>query len=480
MKKKILICLAAAATLIMIVFVFTGCGLTADNSADKETAVSSSTEAVKTEGDEYGGYDESQAERITFSGTSAKSSSPSVKTDGSSVTVSGEGTYIISGDFDGTVTIDAGKESKVQLVLDGAEINSGDYAAIYVKSADDVIITLAEGSVNMLTDSGEVYKQSDSDNKVDGVIFADCDLAFGGNGSLTISAANHGIVSKKDIEFTGGEYDITAKEKGIKGDNSISVSGGKIVIDAEDDGLHSDEDNDKDKGFIHISGGEITVRSGDDAIHASTTITVDGGKLSLSAHEGLESTVVTINDGDITIDASDDGINAAKKSDFYEPEITVNGGSIVIKMSQGDTDALDSNGSITINGGTVDITAQFPFDYDTDGKINGGTVTVNGEKVTEMTNQFGGGRAGMRGESGNREPVTDENGEEINPRDFKGFGNRESMTDENGEQVAPPDFKDFKNREQFADENGERITPPDFKEKEPKTNESKESVGSEQ
>ena len=29
-----------------------------------------------------------------------------------------------------------------------------------------------------------------------------------------------------------------------------------------------------------------------------------------------------------------------------------------------DTDAIDSNGDLTINGGTFDITAQSAFDYD--------------------------------------------------------------------------------------------------------------------
>ena len=69
-------------------------------------------------------------------------------------------------------------------------------------------------------------------------------------------------------------------------------------------------------------------------------------------------------------------------------------------MGQGDTDALDSNGDLFINGGTVDITAQFPFDYDGQGQLNGGTVTVNGEQVSELTNQMMGGMGGMGGGMG--------------------------------------------------------------------------------
>ncbi len=73
-----------------------------------------------------------------------------------------------------------------------------------------------------------------------------------------------------------------------------------------------------------------------------------------------------------------------------------------------DTDAIDSNGDLYINGGTIDITANSPFDYDGTGELNGGDVTTNGTSVTELTNQMmgGGGMGGpggqMSGRGGNR------------------------------------------------------------------------------
>ena len=63
-------------------------------------------------------------------------------------------------------------------------------------------------------------------------------------------------------------------------------------------------------------------------------------------------------------------------------------------MGQGDTDAIESNGDLVINGGTLNITAQSPFDYDGTGQLNGGTIIVNGKTTTELTNQFGGGMMG--------------------------------------------------------------------------------------
>ena len=93
----------------------------------------------------------------------------------------------------------------------------------------------------------------------------------------------------------------------------------------------------------------------------------------------------------MNITASDDGINAARKSSSLSPFVEINGGDITITMGAGDTDGVDSNGDITINGGTVSVTGMSSFDYDGTGVINGGTVTCNGEQVTTLPNQqFGG------------------------------------------------------------------------------------------
>ena len=64
-------------------------------------------------------------------------------------------------------------------------------------------------------------------------------------------------------------------------------------------------------------------------------------------------------------------------------------------MGQGDTDGIDSNGDLYINGGTIDVTCNSPFDYDGKAEYNGGTLIVNGTKTDTITNQMMGG--GMRG-----------------------------------------------------------------------------------
>ena len=83
--------------------------------------------------------------------------------------------------------------------------------------------------------------------------------------------------------------------------------------------------------------------------------------------------------------------------------VEVNGGSITIVMGQGDTDAIDANGNIIVNGGTINITAQVSsFDYDGTAEYNGGTIIINGSQVDSIPQSMmgGGGMGGMGGFQG--------------------------------------------------------------------------------
>ena len=81
--------------------------------------------------------------------------------------------------------------------------------------------------------------------------------------------------------------------------------------------------------------------------------------------------------------------------------IEINDGDITIDMGAGDTDGIDANGSIIVNGGVIRVTGRSTFDYDGTAQYNGGTIIVNGQQVSSVPNQMMGGGQGGRGGFGN-------------------------------------------------------------------------------
>lgn len=317
--------------------------------------------------------------------------------DGETLSITEAGIYVISGSAeDCTIRVEAADDAKVQLVLDGVSITNADFPAIYVISADKCFVTTTD-SENSLTVTGSFT--SDGDTSTDAVIFSKDDLVLSGTGSLEITSNyGNGISCKDDLKITGGAYTITSAEDAVEANDSIAVCGGDFTIAADKDGLHCENDEDNSVGWIWIAGGSFNITAGSDGIQATTGLQIDDGQITVSASEGLEATYVQVNGGTVDISASDDGINATSKSSYMDVVAEFNGGEITIVMGQGDTDAVDSNGSVYVNGGTLDITAYTSsFDYDYTAQLNGGTVIINGSQVSEIPAGMMGGGMGFGG-----------------------------------------------------------------------------------
>ena len=315
--------------------------------------------------------------------------------DDTDITITEEGVYVFNGEAeDMTIIVNvADEDAKVQLVLNGVTITNADFPCIYVKSADKVFVTTVSGTTNTLKVTGTFT--ADGDTNTDAVIFAKDDIVLNGEGTLKITSTyGNGVTGKDDLKITGGTISITCKLDAIEANDSIRIAGGDITISSQKDGLHAEYDEDDSVGYIYICGGTLDITASDDGIHATTVVQIDDGEIDISAAEGIEGTYVLINGGTITISASDDGINAASKSTKYTVAIEINGGTITIKMASGDTDAIDSNGNLYVNGGTLNITANSAFDYDGYASYTGGTIIVNGTTVNSITNSMAGGGAG--------------------------------------------------------------------------------------
>lgn len=354
---KLLINKNAAAAVVMsgalVMAALAGCGQTgtagsssdvSSNGAYITTAVSENQKNIEltdsnvdinfTDRDKSSEYDESSAVKITLNGSSAVVSGSEVNISGSTVTITSAGTYIISGSLsDGQIVIAASDSDKVQLVLNNAEINCNTSAAVYVKSADKVFVTLPAGTTNSLG-GGTEYVQTD-DNTVDGVIFSKSDLTLNGTGTLKIDADyRHGIVTKDTLCITGGTYVIDAVKACLAGKDGIKILDGSFTLTAGSKGLNSGNDDDAKEGSIYIAGGTFTIKSEDDSIHADGSCIIAGGTYTIAAgddgihanydtvitdgsititdsYEGIEGRRITVSGGTINLTASDDGINAA-------------------------------------------------------------------------------------------------------------------------------------------------------------------------
>lgn len=319
-------------------------------------------------------YDVSSSSKVTLNGTSASSDSEGALVSGSTVKITKEGTYVLSGRLDnGSIIVEAEDTAKVQIVLNNTEITSNAYTAIYAKSADKVFVTTASGTTNTISNGGR-YSQTD-DNNVDAVIFGKTDIVLNGSGTLNITAGSgHGVVLKDDLKVTGGKININVAEKGLEANESIRITNSDISITSGDDGIHAENDEDQTVSFIYIKDGNISIRSGDDGIHGSTETLITGGKLEVSqSNEALESDIVNISGGNISLISDDDGINAQSR-------VNISGGKTLINAGG---DGIDSNGTISVSGGETYVSGSVQdrdsaFDYETNASITGGTFIATG------------------------------------------------------------------------------------------------------
>ncbi len=252
------------------------------NSEPQDEVDFSNTDAEQfTDRDSETEYDESKAVKIELTGSSAKASDNSVKISGSTVTITKDATHIISGSLsDGMIIVDAPDTAKLQLVFKSVSITSKTSAALYIKEADKVFVTL-EGE-NILENGGE-FKAID-DSNIDAAIFSKQDVTFNGSGSLDVnSSVGHGIVGKDDIKFTSGSYNIAAASHAIQANDSVRVKNATITTDAGKDGIHSENNDDNTKGYVYIESGIFKIESEGDGISAGNYLQVKNGTIDILA-----------------------------------------------------------------------------------------------------------------------------------------------------------------------------------------------------
>jgi len=346
---------------------------------------------------------------ITLDGSTATANGAGVEVSGSTVTISAAGTYVLSGQLDGQVIVDTDDEDVVALVLDGADISSSTSAAIAVANAEDVVVSLSGN--NTLSSTGD-------DADYNAALFSDADLTISGDGSLTVnSSVNDGITSHDDLVILSGDITVTAGDDGLRGKDSLTIEGGTVTVDAGGDALKSDNDEDETRGYVYIAGGTVDLAAGDDGVQAETDIVIAGGATTLEAeddglksevnivisggatavensYEGVESYYVTIEGGALAVNASDDGINATSGTStttdiggIVEEDdgamVAITGGETTVNSAG---DGIDSNGSVLVTGGSTTV---FGSSEDREGALDAnGTIVVDSGTVLAVGMTF--------------------------------------------------------------------------------------------
>ena len=299
------------------------------------------------------GFDD--ATKIVLADSDVRVQGDGATANGSVVTISKAGAYVVSGRLsNGQLRVET--DGLVTVVLNGASIHSETTAPLFVKSAEKVIVTLADNTENGLSDGkNRVYEDAEQEEP-NGTLFSKSDLTINGSGSLTVTAAfNDGIVSRDGLKIADGNVAVTAADDAVMGRDYVLIGGGDLTINAAGDGVKSTNDAGNDVGFVMIENGSIAITSEKDGVQAESLLNVTGGSLTIVSgggsqnapqHSGNDFGRPPFGYGGYT-DQTTDSDGKALKAGYH---LMIAGGTVETDAKD---DALHSNGFLTINGGRI-------------------------------------------------------------------------------------------------------------------------------
>ncbi|GLX69868.1 carbohydrate-binding domain-containing protein [Paenibacillus glycanilyticus] len=376
------------------------------------------------EDDAYTDWSASDVTNIALNGTGATIDGSGAEVKDGVITITAAGTYVASGKLnEGRIVVNVADKGVVRLVLNGAELHYSTSSPIYVEEAGKLILSLPEGTSNVVSD-GTDYEFPDADtDEPNAAIFSKDDMTINGTGKLTVEANyNNGIASKDKLKITGGTFDIQAADDAVMGRDLVAVKDGSFTLNAAGHGIKTTNDTEGEEGLVVLQGGTYNIEAGEDALHSKGGLSISGGDFNISAgddgihaetallitdgtidiaksYEGIEASDITIAGGDIKLASSDDGVNAATGADSSGGEgaapggggggsasgaseglLTISGGSLYVNATG---DGLDANGSIIMTGGTVMVDGPTEnnngaLDYDGTFTMSGGTLVAAG------------------------------------------------------------------------------------------------------
>ena len=390
-KKAIfIIVLILVLILLILIYIFGNKNINSSNNTTNSVSIVNDEESIDSN-DEYSEW--KSASNIVLNGDSATGTGISIT--GTTIKITNAGNYHITGTLnDGTIIIDS--TGVVRLILDNASITSSNTAAINVKNAKKVIISLVDGTTNTITDSSNYVYDDVSKEEPDGAIFSKDDLTINGTGTLNVYANfKDGIVCKDSLKIMSGIINIKSVGDGIRGKDCVIIKNGTFTIDAQNDGIKSTNDSDTSLGYIIIDNGTFTITSQEDGFQAETSLVINDGTFNITTGAGSGSvaeTINTFNGNNIQNTTSDTtsrkgmkaktgikilagkfNINSEDDSIHSNSDILIENGTF--ELSSGD-DGMHADSKLTINNGTIDIAKSYEGIEGLEIEINNGKINV--------------------------------------------------------------------------------------------------------
>ncbi len=291
----------------------------------------------------------------------------------SNLTICGSGSLTINGNYKD------GIQSKDGLIIRNLKLS--------ITAVDDGICgkdyLYARGANIIIKAGGDGFKSDNTENVALGYITLSLD-------TLDVTSGGDGISAQTNLTVNSGKYTITSgggssktvastlSAKGVKADGKLTINGGMFTVSSADDAIHTN-------GELIINDGEVTVASSDDSFKAESSVTINNGTISITkSYEGIESPSIKVNDGNISIIASNDCFNATKGTGSESSDgslLAIAGGNIYVNITSGD--GLDSNGNISISGGTILVhgpqsSPEVGMDYNGTCSVTGGFLVISG------------------------------------------------------------------------------------------------------
>lgn len=282
--------------------------------------------------------------------------------------INGSGSLTVTGNYSN------GIRSKDDLILISGTYNvTAQNNAI--KGKDSVAIR--GGDYTLTTTAGDGIQANNAEDAEKGYVAID-------GGSFAITSGQDAIQAETNLSLQNAQMTLQTAEgadstnldaegsyKGLKAGGALVVASGNYELNTADDALHADD-------TVAINGGTITATTGDDGIHGDNSVTINEGTVTISqSYEGIEASEIYFKGGEVNVTATDDGINAGGGSDTastgqFGADSFGGGG-------PGGGDQADDSKFIEVSGGVIQVSAEGDG-VDSNGNITmiGGTLLVNG------------------------------------------------------------------------------------------------------